>query len=148
MGGSMCSPRRFGNSLKCASLRRMHEYRNLPYNLLCQGAYPWCPSRVGSQVWDWKPPVSPSVHCSRRSSWGRTWTESSCCAGWGESSWMKTLHTNQADRQQNYRVMLDEGSPFGWKKCTQFKLIGNRIIILCWMRGIIVDKNTAHTSSW
>ncbi len=28
----------------------------------------------------------------------------------GESLWMKKMHTSQADRQQNHHIMLDEGS--------------------------------------
>jgi len=58
---------------------------------------------------------------------------------------MKTLCTNQADRQQNHLVVLDEGSPRGKKHCTQIKLIGNnRIIMLCWMRGVLMDEKTAR----
>jgi hypothetical protein len=26
-------------------------------------------------------------------------------------------------------------------------VIGNRLIMLCWMRGVLVDENTAHKSS-
>jgi hypothetical protein len=38
-------------------------------------------------------------------------------------------------------VLVDE------KNANNSKLIGNRIIILCLMRGVILDENTAHISS-
>jgi len=110
-GGSMRSPEVREHprvhTHECPSLRRMHEYRNLPYNFLCQGAYPWWPIMPG-------PSREPSL-------------------GLGATS--LTIRSLPPGLFVTFFLGDDMG------------VIGNRIIMLSWMRGILVDENTAHESS-
>jgi hypothetical protein len=60
---------------------------------------------------------------------------------------MKTLHTYIKLIGNRIIMLCSMRGVLVDENTAQIKLIGNRIIMLCWMRGVLVDENSVHKSS-